>query len=104
MCLKQLMDRSPSCLGTQSRRLAPQTDSLTAIMRSCCKPYNCADLELQDVEEWPQRAGANGSLRFPKECSHGCNAGRSLCPNLVASRVEHHDPGRTIRLCCRAVH
>lgn len=29
----------------------------------------------KDVEEWPKRAGANGSLRFPKECAHGCNAG-----------------------------
>jgi L-ascorbate peroxidase len=29
----------------------------------------------KNVEEWPQRAGANGSLRFPAECAHGCNAG-----------------------------
>jgi Peroxidase len=32
----------------------------------------------QDVEDWPKRAGSNGSLRFPKECAHGCNAGEQL--------------------------
>lgn len=29
----------------------------------------------KNKEEWPARAGANGSLRFPAECSHACNAG-----------------------------
>mmetsp|Transcript_11038 Transcript_11038/g.33100 ORF Transcript_11038/g.33100 Transcript_11038/m.33100 type:complete len:295 (-) Transcript_11038:1609-2493(-) len=37
----------------------------------------------KDVEEWPARAGANGSLRFPTECKHGCNAGLEKAVKLL---------------------
>lgn len=29
----------------------------------------------KNIEEWPQRGGADGSLRFDAELSHGANAG-----------------------------
>jgi hypothetical protein len=29
----------------------------------------------KNIEEWPQRGGANGSLRFDVELKHGANAG-----------------------------
>lgn len=29
----------------------------------------------KNIEEWPQRGGANGSLRFEVELKHGANAG-----------------------------
>jgi len=29
----------------------------------------------KNIEEWPQRGGANGSLRFEIELKHGANAG-----------------------------
>lgn len=32
----------------------------------------------KDIEEWPQRGGANGSLRFEIELKHAANAGRCL--------------------------
>lgn len=31
----------------------------------------------KNIEEWPQRGGANGSLRFDVELGHGANAGNS---------------------------
>ena len=40
-----------------------------------CRRQLLTPVSAQDVEDWPKRAGANGSLRFPKECAHGCNAG-----------------------------
>ena len=54
----------------------------------------------QDVEEWPTRAGANGSLRFPSECGHGCNAGMSafcaLC--MLCFPQQHRQPNVLPRL------
>lgn len=32
----------------------------------------------KNIEEWPQRGGANGSLRFEVELKHGANAGNIL--------------------------
>lgn len=32
----------------------------------------------KNIEEWPQRGGANGSLRFEIELKHGANAGKLL--------------------------
>jgi L-ascorbate peroxidase len=29
----------------------------------------------RNIKEWPQRGGANGSLRFDAELKHGANAG-----------------------------
>lgn len=30
----------------------------------------------KNIEEWPLRGGANGSLRFEVELKHGANAGK----------------------------
>jgi catalase (peroxidase I) len=35
----------------------------------------------KNIKEWPQRGGANGSLRFDVELKHGANAG-----NITFSR------------------
>lgn len=32
----------------------------------------------KNIEEWPLRGGANGSLRFEIELKHGANAGNVL--------------------------
>lgn len=37
----------------------------------------------KNKEDWPARAGANGSLRFPKECAHGANAGLDKAVKLL---------------------
>ncbi|XP_071723024.1 L-ascorbate peroxidase S, chloroplastic/mitochondrial-like, partial [Rutidosis leptorrhynchoides] len=37
----------------------------------------------KDIEEWPQRGGANGSLRFEVELKHGANAGLVNALNLI---------------------
>eukprot|EP00898_Chlorokybus_atmophyticus_P001384 jgi/Chlat1/2246/Chrsp17S02562 len=36
-----------------------------------------------NIEEWPQRGGTNGSLRFPIEQGHGANAGMVVAYNLL---------------------
>ncbi|GAB4862087.1 Probable L-ascorbate peroxidase 7, chloroplastic [Ancistrocladus abbreviatus] len=37
----------------------------------------------KNIEEWPQRGGANGSLRFEVELKHGANAGLVNALNLL---------------------
>lgn len=32
----------------------------------------------KNIEEWPKRGGANGSLRFEIELKHAANAGNNL--------------------------
>lgn len=34
----------------------------------------------KNIEEWPRRGGANGSVRFDKELKHAANAGTSSLP------------------------
>ena len=40
---------------------------------------------MQNISEWPQRGGANGSVRFYPEITHGANAGKPL----VAATCSH---------------
>jgi catalase (peroxidase I) len=35
------------------------------------------------MNEWPARGGANGSIRFEPEISHGANAGLKIALNLL---------------------
>ena len=51
-------------------------DVLAAQWR-CTAPSRSMHL-LQNISEWPQRGGANGSVRFYPEISHGANAGMPL--------------------------
>lgn len=37
----------------------------------------------KNIEEWPQRGGANGSLRFEIEQKHAANAGMSYMIHLL---------------------
>ncbi|KAE8812830.1 thylakoid-bound ascorbate peroxidase [Hordeum vulgare] len=37
----------------------------------------------KNIEEWPQRGGADGSLRFDPELSHGANAGLTNALKLI---------------------
>lgn len=41
----------------------------------------------KNIEEWPQRGGANGSLRFEIEQKHAANAGMSYIIHLLLSYV-----------------
>ena len=42
----------------------------------CVLDYR-AVLGLQSISEWPQRGGANGSIRFYPEIKHAANAGEA---------------------------
>lgn len=37
----------------------------------------------KNIEEWPQRGGANGSLRFEPELKHAANAGNLFFVVLI---------------------
>ncbi|EEF42139.1 probable L-ascorbate peroxidase 6, chloroplastic/mitochondrial isoform X2 [Ricinus communis] len=44
----------------------------------------------KNIEEWPQRGGANGSLRFEVELKHGANAGLVNALNLLKPIKDKH--------------
>ncbi|GAB4844154.1 Probable L-ascorbate peroxidase 7, chloroplastic [Ancistrocladus abbreviatus] len=48
----------------------------------------------KNIEEWPQRGGANGSLRFEVELKHGANAGLVNALNLLQP-IKDKYPGVT---------
>ncbi|CAM8878267.1 unnamed protein product [Rhodiola kirilowii] len=48
----------------------------------------------KSIEEWPQRGGANGSLRFEVELKHGANAGLLNALNLI-NPIKEKYPGTT---------
>lgn len=37
----------------------------------------------KNIKDWPQRGGANGSLRFEIELKHAANAGKSLSRHMI---------------------
>ncbi|KAI5015511.1 hypothetical protein ZWY2020_056901, partial [Hordeum vulgare] len=48
----------------------------------------------KNIEEWPQRGGADGSLRFHPELSHGANAGLTNALKLIQP-IKDKYPGIT---------
>ncbi|CAN6248675.1 unnamed protein product [Urochloa humidicola] len=44
----------------------------------------------KNIEEWPQRGGANGSLRFDVELKHGANAGLINALKLIEPIKDKH--------------
>uniref|UniRef100_A0A453Q728 Plant heme peroxidase family profile domain-containing protein n=1 Tax=Aegilops tauschii subsp. strangulata TaxID=200361 RepID=A0A453Q728_AEGTS len=48
----------------------------------------------KNIEEWPQRGGADGSLRFDPELSHGANAGLTNALKLIQP-IKDKYPGIT---------
>ena len=85
-----LVDMTICRARRRARSIATGNGTLACNVDMVCRASCCLSCSLlcrgqlltlvsaQDVEDWPKRAGANGSLRFPKECAHGCNAGERL--------------------------
>ena len=49
-----------------------------AVPRLGVKRYTFVASTVQNINSFPQRGGANGSVRFKPECDHAANAGTQL--------------------------
>ncbi|KAL0432220.1 UNVERIFIED_CONTAM: L-ascorbate peroxidase S, chloroplastic/mitochondrial [Sesamum latifolium] len=73
---------SPKCLASDPEQLKVAREDIKELLKTkFCHPilvrlgWHDAGTYNKNIEEWPQRGGANGSLRFEVELKHGANAG-----------------------------
>ncbi|XP_038886521.1 probable L-ascorbate peroxidase 6, chloroplastic/mitochondrial isoform X2 [Benincasa hispida] len=73
---------NPKCLASDPEQLKSAREDIKQLLKTTfCHPilvrlgWHDAGTYNKDIEEWPQRGGANGSLRFDVELGHGANAG-----------------------------
>ncbi|XP_022141568.1 probable L-ascorbate peroxidase 6, chloroplastic isoform X2 [Momordica charantia] len=72
----------PKCLASDPEQLKSAKEDIKKLLQTTfCHPilvrlgWHDAGTYNKNIEEWPQRGGANGSLRFEVELGHGANAG-----------------------------
>ncbi|KAA0055442.1 putative L-ascorbate peroxidase 6 [Cucumis melo var. makuwa] len=73
---------TPKCLASDPEQLKSAREDIKQLLKTTfCHPilvrlgWHDAGTYNKNIEEWPQRGGANGSLRFDVELGHGANAG-----------------------------
>uniref|UniRef100_A0A5B6Z7V4 Plant heme peroxidase family profile domain-containing protein n=1 Tax=Davidia involucrata TaxID=16924 RepID=A0A5B6Z7V4_DAVIN len=73
---------SPTCFASDPDQLKSARENIKELLKTkFCHPilvrlgWHDAGTYNKDIEEWPQRGGANGSLRFEIELKHAANAG-----------------------------
>ncbi|KAI5668660.1 hypothetical protein M9H77_18513 [Catharanthus roseus] len=73
---------SPKCFASNPEQLKSAREDIKELLRSkFCHPilvrlgWHDAGTYNKNIEEWPKRGGANGSLRFEVELKHAANAG-----------------------------
>ncbi|KAK4433708.1 L-ascorbate peroxidase T, chloroplastic [Sesamum alatum] len=73
---------SPKCFASDPEQLKVAREDIKELLKTkFCHPilvrlgWHDAGTYNRNIEEWPQRGGANGSLRFEVELKHGANAG-----------------------------
>jgi L-ascorbate peroxidase len=73
---------SPKCFASDPDQLKAARDDIKDLLKSTYSHpimvrlgWHDAGTYSKDIEEWPQRGGANGSLRFEIELKHAANAG-----------------------------
>ncbi|KAK2995665.1 hypothetical protein RJ640_006125 [Escallonia rubra] len=73
---------SPKCFASDSDQLKSAREDIKELLKTTfCHPilvrlgWHDAGTYNKNIEEWPQRGGANGSLRFEVEQKHAANAG-----------------------------
>ncbi|XP_057795737.1 probable L-ascorbate peroxidase 6, chloroplastic/mitochondrial isoform X2 [Salvia miltiorrhiza] len=73
---------SPKCAASDPEQLKSAREDIKELLKTkFCHPimvrlgWHDAGTYNKNIEEWPQRGGANGSLRFEIELKHGANAG-----------------------------
>nr|ABY87179.1 chloroplast stromal ascorbate peroxidase [Solanum lycopersicum] len=73
---------SPKCAASDPDQLKSAREDIKELLKTTsCHPilvrlgWHDAGTYNKNIEDWPQRGGANGSLRFEIELKHGANAG-----------------------------
>ncbi|XP_010268978.1 PREDICTED: probable L-ascorbate peroxidase 6, chloroplastic isoform X2 [Nelumbo nucifera] len=74
--------RSPTCFASDPDQLKGAREDIKELLKTTfCHPilvrlgWHDAGTYDKNIEEWPKRGGANGSLRFEIELKHAANAG-----------------------------
>ncbi|XP_042516002.1 LOW QUALITY PROTEIN: probable L-ascorbate peroxidase 6, chloroplastic/mitochondrial [Macadamia integrifolia] len=73
---------TPTCFASDSEQLISAREDIKELLKTTfCHPilvrigWHDSGTYDKNIEEWPQRGGANGSLRFEIELKHAANAG-----------------------------
>ncbi|EOA35182.1 hypothetical protein CARUB_v10020327mg [Capsella rubella] len=81
---------SPKCAASDAAQLKSAKEDIKVLLRTnFCHPilvrlgWHDAGTYNKNIEEWPQRGGANGSLRFEPELKHAANAGLISALKLI---------------------
>ncbi|KAL4376390.1 hypothetical protein GQ457_02G020190 [Hibiscus cannabinus] len=81
---------SPKCVASNPDQLKSAREDIKQLLKSkFCHPimirlgWHDAGTYHKNIEEWPQRGGANGSLRFEVELKHAANAGLVNALSLI---------------------
>ncbi|CAI9115412.1 OLC1v1016312C2 [Oldenlandia corymbosa var. corymbosa] len=81
---------TPKCVASDPEQLKKAREEIKELLRTkYCHPimvrlgWHDAGTYNKNIEEWPQRGGANGSLRFEIELKHAANAGTFPLCNFI---------------------
>ncbi|GAV71956.1 peroxidase domain-containing protein [Cephalotus follicularis] len=81
---------TPKCAASNPDQLKSAKEDIKQLLKTkFCHPilvrlgWHDAGTYNKNIEEWPQRGGANGSLRFEVELKHGANAGLVNALSLI---------------------
>uniref|UniRef100_A0A7N0U0E4 L-ascorbate peroxidase n=1 Tax=Kalanchoe fedtschenkoi TaxID=63787 RepID=A0A7N0U0E4_KALFE len=92
---------SPKCFASDPAQLKGARDDIKELLRTkFCHPilvrlgWHDAGTYDKSIEDWPQRGGANGSLRFEVELKHAANAGLLNALTLIQP-IKDKYPGIT---------
>ncbi|CAM8980224.1 unnamed protein product [Rhodiola kirilowii] len=92
---------SPKCFASDPAQLKSAREDIRELLRTqFCHPilvrlgWHDAGTYDKNIEEWPQRGGANGSLRFEVELKHAANAGLVNALKLIQP-IKDKYPGIT---------
>ncbi|KAE8695634.1 L-ascorbate peroxidase S [Hibiscus syriacus] len=92
---------SPKCVVSDPVQLKSAREDIKQLLKSkFCHPilirlgWHDAGTYNKNIEEWPQRGGANGSLRFEVELNHAANAGLvNASYSAYQNQIEIRDAG-----------
>ncbi|XP_035546909.1 probable L-ascorbate peroxidase 6, chloroplastic/mitochondrial isoform X1 [Juglans regia] len=92
---------TPKCAASDPDQLKGAREDIKAILKAnFCHPilvrlgWHDAGTYNKNIQEWPQRGGANGSLRFEIELKHAANAGLVNALKLIQP-IKDKYPGVT---------
>uniref|UniRef100_A0A1J3GX56 L-ascorbate peroxidase n=2 Tax=Noccaea caerulescens TaxID=107243 RepID=A0A1J3GX56_NOCCA len=88
---------SPKCAASDAAQLKSAKEDIKVLLRTkFCHPilvrlgWHDAGTYNKNIEEWPQRGGANASIRFEPEIKHAANAGLISALKLIEPLKEKY--------------